>query len=225
MVQKKILVPTKNVESWKELLADREKHWRKEYSAMETALSWENKGDIPKEILNSLKLISDFEEVELLIAIPEYKVSLPGGTRPSQNDVFALLSTTKQLAVMTVEGKAKEDFDDTIRNWKRRTSEAGVKERLGFILKSIGIVDKDVDSLRYQLLHRMASAVIMASKFHAKSAIMLIQSFNNDDTKNHFSDFKDFLELYSITNVDKSKIYYLTDVNGVDLYAGWVFSK
>jgi hypothetical protein len=225
MEQKKIFIPTKNAESWKDLLADPDKHWKDGFSAKLIAYSWEKNGDIPIEILKVLNSQPDFTELELILAIPEFKVSLPGGTRPSQNDILAVFSTNKALSVMTVEGKAKEDFDETLFNWKQHTSDVGVIERLGFILDKIGIKNKNIDNLRYQLFHRLASAVIMAEKFHAKNAIMIVQSFISDDNENHFDDFVNFLKLYNYSKVNKSQLYKLTKVNGINIFAAWVCSK
>jgi hypothetical protein len=224
-VQKKILIPTINAESWRDLLADRELHWKEGYSAMLTALSWEKNNDLPKEIKQVLSDNIEFNGIELLLAIPEYKVSLPGGSRPSQNDVLALITSNQTLSLMTVEGKTKEDFDDKICDWKNKTSETGIKKRLGFILDKIGVKDDNIEHLRYQLFHRLASAVIMTEKFHAKNAIMIIQSFNDNNDENHFQDFLNFLKLYKIESAEKNKLYKLKEINGINLFAGWVYSK
>lgn len=224
MKKNKIYIPTKDADSWKEFLADKDKHWRKGFSAMETALSWEKAKGIPIEIQKVISANPNFENLELLLALPEYKVNLPGGSTPSQNDILAIIRTEKALSVMTVEGKAKEDFDCTIIDWKKSRSEKAEIERLGFLIDKIGIKEKEIDTLRYQLFHRLASAVIMAEKFHAKNAIMIIQSFNDNNKENHFDDFAKFLELYEISSVEKSKLYKLTEINGIEVFAGWVYS-
>ena len=225
MLKNKIFIPTKDAECWSDFLVDKNKQWQKGFSAMETALSWEKADGLPTEIKKILSQEAEFKGAELLLAIPEYKVSLPGGSSPSQNDVFAVLTSKKSLTVMTVEGKAKEDFDKTIDSWKNSVSKTGVEKRLGFLIETIGIKDKEIDSLRYQLFHRLASAVIMAEKFHAKNAIMIIQSFNDNNRENHFDDFAKFIELYGIQNAEISKLYKLTELNGIEIFAGWVYSK
>jgi hypothetical protein len=225
MNHKKIFIPTKNADSWKEFLADSETQWQKGYSAMETALSWENANGLPKEIEKLISKDKNFQGLELLLALPEYKVNLSGGSRPSQNDVLAILRSNNCLSVMTVEGKAKEDFDKKIINWKESKSDKGVQERLGFLIEKIGITSTEIDHLRYQLFHRLASAIIMAEKFHAKNAIMVIQSFEEDDKKNHFEDFEQFLACYGISNIEKSKLYKLTNYDGLEVYASWVQSE
>lgn len=225
MLKNKILIPTKDAECWSTFLVDKNKQWQKGFSAMETALSWEKANGLPTEIKQILSQDPEFKGAELLLAIPEYKVSLPGGSSPSQNDLFAVLTSKKSLTVMTVEGKAKEDFDKTIADWKSSVSEKGVTKRLGFLIDTLGIKDKEIDSLRYQLFHRLASAVIMAEKFHAKNAVMIIQSFNDNDKQNHFDDYANFIALYGIQNAEKSKLYQLTDLNGITIYAGWVYCE
>ena len=225
MLKNKIFIPTTDAESWSDFLVDKNKQWQKGFSAMETALSWEKADGLPTEIKKILSQDSEFDGSELLLAIPEYKVSIPGGRSQSQNDVFAVLTSKKSLSVMTVEGKAKEDFDRKIVDWKAKTSDKGVAERLGFLINKLGIKDKKIDSLRYQLFHRLASAIIMAEEFHAKNAIMIIQSFNDNDKENHFNDYSKFIELYGIENAEKSKLYKLTELNGITVYAGWVYSE
>ena len=225
MLKNKIFIPTKDAECWSNFLVDKTKQWQKGFSAMETALSWEKADGLPTEIKKILSHDAEFKGAELLLAIPEYKVSLPGGSSPSQNDVFAILTSKKSLTVMTVEGKAKEDFDKTIDNWKNSVSETGVDKRLGFLVETIGLKDQEIDSIRYQLFHRLASAVIMAEKFHAKNAVMIIQSFNDNDKQNHFDDYAKFIALYGIQNAEKSKLYQLKVLEGITIYAGWVYSE
>jgi len=225
MKQKNIFVPTKDFECWRELLADKNKHWKVGYSAMSTAMSWEKSKDIPAEIRNVLAENPDFKDLELLLAIPEYKVDLPGGTKPSQNDILAVFTNKQSLAVMVVEGKASENFDKTIFKWKQSTSASGVEKRLSFILDKIGIKDDKIDALRYQLFHRLASSVIMAEKFHAKNAIMIIQSFTENDKENHFVDYANFIQRFNISNVEKSKLYKLDHVEGINIFAAWIQSN
>lgn len=89
----KIYIPSNSPEDWQALLADPEKHWRTGYSAKATAYSWHLSDGFPREIndLFSKSTFQIFKDVELLLAIPEHKVSLPPlKGHPSQNDVFVL---------------------------------------------------------------------------------------------------------------------------------------
>jgi hypothetical protein len=60
---------------------------------MSTALSWEKSDGLPPEIKSIFASAENenLRDAQLALAFPEYKVSLDGGQRPSQNDVFALV--------------------------------------------------------------------------------------------------------------------------------------
>jgi hypothetical protein len=103
-----ILIPTKGPEDWKHLLADPDLHWKKGYSAYALAYRWEEAEGLPSEIKEALESIPALEDVELLLAIPEYKVSLPGGGAASQNDIFCLARTRHSLVSIMIEGKVNQ---------------------------------------------------------------------------------------------------------------------
>ena len=220
MHQKLIMIPTKDAESWKQLLADPEKHWKPGYSAMSCAISWEYANGIPLRVQKALDSNESLSKLELLLAMPEYKVNLPCGTRPAQNDLLVVARSDMGLTVLTVEAKAREDFGQTISVWEDDSSE-GKKERLAFILEKIAFPSKKISDLRYQLFHRLASAVIMAEKYHANNAVMIIQSFEESELTNHFSDYSAFVEAYGHTAI-KERPVLLTKSKGIDIYAVWV---
>jgi hypothetical protein len=227
MKQKRIFVPTDGAETWKRFLADPEKHWQPGFSAMSTALSWENADGLPVEIraVFSNSDETGLRDARLALAIPEYKfVELEGGTRPSQKDVFALLTSSEGLISMVVEGKGREDFDVTLDQWQQKTSERGYQVRIAHILQSIGLSGPLPGQIRYQLLHRTASAVIEAHRFHARYAVVVVQSFVDDDRENHFSDFASFLNLYG-RKANKGALIHLNNNPGCRLYAAWVQCK
>jgi len=79
----KFYIPSNSPEDWKSLLADPDKHWRTGYSAKALAYSWQEAGDFPHSVKKVFKAsgIKLFQFIEMLIALPEYKVSLPGGRK------------------------------------------------------------------------------------------------------------------------------------------------
>lgn len=226
MRQKRILVPTEGPETWRRFLADPEKQWKSGYSALSTAYSWEKADGLPPEIQALFEGAEDpaLHGATLALAIPEYKVPLRGGTRPSQNDVCALVSCSGGLAVMMVEGKAREDFGTRLGDWKNRTSPTGAEARIEEISENLGITGELPDHLRYQLLHRAASAAIEARRFHAAYAVMLIQSFVDDDSENHYADFGDFLALFGAAPA-KNRLVRIAEPQGRTLFAAWVQSE
>lgn len=226
MKQKRILIPTKGADTWKQFLAEPDKHWQRGFSAMSTAFSWEKSDGLPSEIKAIFSTANDesLRDAQIALAIPEYKVDLDGGSRPSQNDVFALVTSSGGLIAMMVEGKAREDFDVQLEQWRQRTSEKGVQARMAHILVNIGLREPIPGHIRYQLLHRTASAVIEAKRFHARHAVMLVQSFVENDAENHFGDFAAFLDLYG-KKAKKGVLIQLHDSAECRLYAAWVQSK
>ena len=101
-----IYVPTSGPDGWQRLLAKPEKQWSTGYSAKTLAHCWEAANGLPPEIASMLEPQG---RAELLIAIPEYKVSLPGSSLgASQNDVFALARVGDLTYAVMVEGKVNE---------------------------------------------------------------------------------------------------------------------
>lgn len=120
------------------MLAEPDKHWKRGYSAKAPAYSWQEANGFPECLRNMFKKsgVKLFQNIELLLAFPEYKVSFLGGSRPSQNDIFILAKGNNQLVSITVEGKVSEPFVDTIAEWRKDNSE-GKYERLRFLLEEL----------------------------------------------------------------------------------------
>jgi hypothetical protein len=218
----KFFVPTNTPEDWKHLLAEPEKHWKTGYSAKSLACCWQEANDFPtcvtKVFKNSgLKL---FENVKLLVAFPEYKVPLPGGRRASQSDIFILAKGKNELISMTVEGKVSEGFGQTIDEWIAQESK-GKEVRLNFLTELLGLERDKIGDIRYQLIHRTASAVIEAKEFTANSAVMLVHSFGHGNEG--FQDYCRFLELFDATGKVDSLVTG-RKVAGINLYFAWAKS-
>ncbi len=217
-----LYVPTSGVEDWRRHLADPEKHWCTGFSARALAYAWETAGGFPPEIQDLFTQSSDpaFHDVELLLAIPEHKVLLPPyGGHPSQNDLFALAKDREgHLIALTVEGKVSEPFDKTLAQWNIEKS-PGKEERLTFIKETLGLTQELPLTIRYQLLHRTTSAIMEARRFSARSAIMIVQSFNQSDL--WFDEYQVFLKMFGILEASVGKLYSLTETQGIRVYSGW----
>lgn len=185
-----ILIPTTGADDWQRFLADPEKQWRRGYSAMAAALSWESADGLPAELAAVIG-----EDPELLLAIPEHKVWLPGGGRASQCDVFALVKSGGDLIAVAVEAKVKEPFGPTIGEWMRDAS-PGKLERISAICHVLGLSERPPDHLRYQLFHRTAAAVYEARRFNAGRAAMIVQSFSQEHL--WFDDFRAFAQQFGM---------------------------
>jgi len=216
-----IYIPTSSADDWRKFLAKPDKQWRSGYSAKELAEYWENADGFPAELQVMFAKSTNLalSELELLLAIPEYQVNLPDGKRPSQNDLFVLARAKDgQLVSLMVEGKVSEPFGETLEIWLKDASE-GKKQRLKILCDILGLQNEPPMSIRYQLFHRTASAILEAKRFNAKYAVMIVQSFSPEHK--WFSDYQDFLSLFGVS----SKINELVELpksEGKRVFTGWV---
>lgn len=177
---KRVFVPSKSGSDWQRLLGKPDLHWKKGYSAMSTASCWEEASPLlPGEIRELFDSTNDpaLTGLELLAAIPEWEVPLPGGDRPSQTDVLALARNSTGLVVIGVEAKVDEPFGPLL-GTERKSASPGKLERIRYLEAELEREVPFADSIHYQLLHRTVSALVTARAFHAQTAVMLVHSFS-----------------------------------------------
>jgi len=215
----KIFIPSDGPQSWQGLLADPEKQWRDGYSAKMMAESWERAQGFPSEVRDLLASSPEpaLAEATPLIGIPEYQVPLAGGSRPSQNDLFVLAAAGSSLAAIMIEGKVEESFGPTMAEWLTDASR-GKQERLAFLQEKLGLGEPPHGNIRYQLLHRTASAVIEAQRFRARFAVMIVHSFSSQHS--WLDDYQAFLALFDKKG-GVGDLVMLSQIDGVELYCGW----
>jgi len=221
----KFYIPSDTPEDWKTLLADPDKHWKTGHSAKALAYCWQEADDFPRSVKKVFKNsgIDLFQDIRMLVAFPEYTVPLkPYGSRPSQNDIFILAKGTDQLISIAVEGKVDEPFGELIADWKLK-DKGGKKVRLEFLCEVLQLDASKIDHIRYQLLHRTASAVIEAKKFRTENALMLVHAFKKteENYNQSFQDYYHFLELFSGEGKPDSMVLG-KKIDGINLYFGWV---
>ena len=214
---------------WRRLLAKPETQWEPGKSALEMAVCWESARTTPRglpaEVANALDSVNELAGAELVIGIPEHQVDFPGGGHPSQNDLWALLRKDSLHLSMTIEAKAGEPLDKLVADWlKDANSRSGKPARLEALQRELGIADADVSHLRYQLLHRTASALVEARRFGAGVAVMLVQSFNRTADEESWQDFRRFGEVMG-ADVREDGVVPSTRPTDVPLYLGWITSK
>jgi hypothetical protein len=117
-----------------------------------------------------------------------------------------------------IDGKISEHFGETLAEWIVKAT-PGKRTRLEFLQKKLGLFDEIDGSIRYQLLHRTASALIEAERFGANSTIMLVHSFSSENL--WFSDYQRFLEMFGVENAEVGRLYRLQKAWRVQLYCGW----
>jgi hypothetical protein len=204
--------PVLTAGDWKYGLADPVLHWKPGYSAWALAHSWHAASGFPPEV--RAVLASEFPAIEMRQGLIEHKVPMPGKGRASQNDLFVVASAGAEQICIAVEGKVAESLGPSISEW--RDGSPNKEKRLSELLTWIGLPRE----IRYQLLHRMASPVIESVRLNARHAVMLIHSFSGVDKS--FNDFASFIALYGASDAHAGKLYPLTMVGDVTLYAGWI---
>ena len=229
MTIKRLFVPTLGPTDWRRLLADPETQWEPRKSALEMAVCWESvrtsDRGLPPEVARTLDSVPELSGAKLLLGIPEHQVSLPPRGRPSQNDLWALLRKDALTISMTIEAKAGEPLDQLVKDWLPKDGErSGKLARLQELQRLLGIPEVDVSHLRYQLLHRTASALIEAKRFGAGVAVMLVQSFNRTADEESWRDVRRFGEVMGAP-IEEGRVVPSPRPTDIPLYLGWANSE
>jgi len=219
---RRVYAPALGLQSWQALLADPEKHWVRGYSAFETAVCWERGARTPRGIPAQLAEVCDknalWNGCVSVASFPEHRVSLPGGSRASQTDVWTILRGPAGLLSLAVEGKAGESFAQTVGEWRKDETD-GKRRRLAYMQDLLGLAQPVDDALRYQLLHRTASAIIEAERIGAAAAAMVVLSFASDE-KSH-EDYERFAQaIRAVTNA--GHLSRAEAVSRVPLFTTWL---
>ncbi|HKO05455.1 MAG TPA: hypothetical protein VJW51_11930 [Candidatus Acidoferrales bacterium] len=186
---------------------------------MTAAACWEDAaGRLPAEITALLQSSGEKSLLgqRLLIALPEWEVPLEGGETSSHTDVLAICRNESGLCVIAVEAKVHEDFGPLI-GQKRKNASPGQVERLESLRKLFDVQHFE-DNVRYQLLHRTASALLTARDFHATAAVMLVHGFQCPATSR--KDFETFAAAMNARAVSPG-LYRASRSDGPSLYLAW----
>src|SRR5439155_16884029 len=119
--------------------------------------------------------------------------------------------------VIAVEGKAREPFGPLVSEWN---DTSGKQERLADLCLQLGLDASTVGGLHYQLLHRTVSALLEAGRYGAREALMLVHSFDADDTS--LDAYQAFAAGLGLTNAAANAITSSTVRGEVKLRLGWV---
>jgi hypothetical protein len=169
----RLYVPLTEPEDVVQHLGRKEKHWKEGRSAHALAYAWYDRIGFPPAIDEALRSIGIFKSARLIDAFLERQTDLGSSGRPSQTDLLAIVGLDDGLAILAVEGKAGESFGKYVHKWRDGSDEK--EERLKGLCKILGLSPKMAMPLRYQLLHRAASAVLEARRYKAKTAALQFQ--------------------------------------------------
>jgi HD domain len=198
-------------------LADPIKHWRPEHSALELATIWIGARGFPPSVVDVLGSSNIFAGCTLIEGFFEREVELGTKGRPSQTDLLALVQLADGYGVIAVEGKARESFGPLVSEWN---DGPGKQARLDDLCKGLGLEASDVGDLHYQLLHRTVSALLEARRYGAREALMLVHSFDPDDSS--LDAYQAFAAALGLTNAVPNAITNPTMRDDIGLQLGWV---
>ena len=198
-------------------LADPIKHWRPDHSALELATSWIGSGGFPPSVAEVLASSATYEGCSLIEGFFEREVDLGTRGRPSQTDLLALVQLADGYGVIAVEGKAREPFGPIVSEWN---DGPGKQARLVDLCKQLELDEADVGDLRYQLLHRTVSALLEARRYRAREALMLVHSFDPDDSS--LDAYQAFAAALGVTNAALGALTTAKTLGDVTLRLGWV---
>ena len=209
------MVPARSIEAWRDQLGKRYAHWKTGHSARALAQCWVRADGMPSEVARVLRPLG---KIDLLWATPEYGVGLDTPRASSQCDLLVLGRTPDGLVVIAVEGKVREGFAQAVDKWMGTVK--GGPSRLKVCCSAIGLNLDQVASLKYQLVHRTAAAVLQARLMRARTAVMLVHSF--DDSNAGYSDFEKLVLAYQGKPERNKLIKVRPSGDGTNLHLAWV---
>lgn len=213
-----ILVPAMSLEDWKKRANDPDVQGTPGSPANALATRWHGLMRFPPEI-SSLFFGSDATRgATLLLAIPEHHVPLAGGARASQTDLWLLARTPLGLLSVVVEGKVSESFGPSVGDCQAGETR-GTRERWAALCGLLEIEPACDPSIRYQLLHRTATALLEARRFCARGAAVIVHSFSQ--SCEGFGDFQHFVRLMGGLIKAPGTLVAVPPREGIELFFGW----
>ncbi len=194
-------------------------HWKKGCSAYELTHSWMTANGIPDAVRTVLDQADEFRCMELIKGFFEKRTHLRSHGTPSQTDLLALIGDGAVSAVLGIEGKVKESFDQLVSEWSANASE-NKQIRLTELCRTLGLMSTDVCKLRYQLIHRTAAAVYEAQCHNVRQAVMFVHSFSKEHRG--FDDFQAFAEAMNAPVSNINELSCEVEVESISLRLGWV---
>lgn len=207
-------------------LGKQELHWKVGRSAYELSTAWMESGSIPPKVKSVLDQASEWAGASLLEGIFERETDLPGGGRPSQTDLLAILSTDEGNSILAVEGKVDESFGPVVGKWLATENNQNRANRLAGLCATLDIDPDVTGGLFYQLFHRTCAAVYEAKRFKYKQSMMLVHSFAGDagsvDGPAWFSDFCNFSQAVGMPVYCPDTVSSAKTCDGIEVRLAWV---
>jgi hypothetical protein len=199
-------------------------HWRVGRSAAELAHAWWNAKGIPPKVRTVIARCAEWRGASIVVAFFEHQTELGTPGRPSQTDLLVLTESPKGRGIIAVEGKASEPFGPLVEEWLRDKPSKGKDRRLADLCRKLSLNKGQVLKLRYQLLHRTASALIEAKRFGCPNALVLVHHFavQGSGPSESAEDFARFTRSLGAPVADRGAISKSVKLDATTLRFAWV---
>jgi hypothetical protein len=226
-----------SLDGWKSITRNHENENRSAYLVGQRWLG--SSGDFPPAI-KSLMMAS-MRSLRPAFSVAEHITVLDTLTAPSRTDLMIYCRDGRSgKAVIALEGKVTETFDERIVYWIRDQRESrsarsrqdllrleineGKQRRLKWLCNHLDVSLDDQSVIRYQLLHRTVDALLEAKHIGAHLAIMLVQAFAEcPDNWNDYAEFAGQMGFTSIAPNSISEAKVLSAFPGISLHLGWAY--
>ena len=205
------------------------------YSAYQVSQSWRNlNGRLPAPMSKIFESSKDplFHNLKPEHIVAEKQIYLLDSLKnPSRTDIMSYCSNSMgETILLCVECKAKETFASRVSSWVATPDEPPIRRQALLFHQKAELVPRKLNRLkslntvlgtnvmpdshlRYQLLHRTASAIIEGRNLSARAAVMVVQAFTA--SVENFFDFSDFCDTLGLSCPRKDTVLgpYFTPFN------------
>ena len=194
----RFFVPAREPEEWTQSRTDTER--RDGAPAGSLARAWQKAGGFPPAVQRAFDASGEdaLEGLEILAAFPEYELPLMDDDGPSTSDLFVLAKGRRGLVSVTVEGTDTGAFGPMVCEWLVE----GAKTKMRLLSRLCEVLGADIgeiQSARYRLFLQAAGALVVAERFEAPTAVMVVHSFAGTDAG--FQDYSLFCRLFGTAAV------------------------
>lgn len=108
-----IVVPAVSMKDWQRQLRGHDKPWRDGHRIKSLAEHWQDAVGFPEDVKRAFvsAAVSNVDDAEMLLSVPEYETELASSGGPSYADLFVLAKSNAGLITMVVESRVDEPFD------------------------------------------------------------------------------------------------------------------
>jgi hypothetical protein len=198
-------------------LGHQERHWKAGRSAHALTHVWSRGQTLPPAIRAIFESQEDFKSAELIDGFLERQVDIGSEGRPSQTDLLAIVGLKNRIAVVAIEAKAGEPFGALVSQWLDGSETK--RRRLEVLCQMLDLSAEQAMPLRYQLLHRTASAIFEARRYRTTLACMIVHDFSAD--RAGYVDFCAFADAIGARGIRSGVLSGALAKGGVSLHLGW----